>query len=135
MTVNWIGNWLDPFGKRLAESPFSKKHSTLEIAILLQVTLWNNNGANHICGCKWFFKITTYLQQKYLSDTMYHIYAIHDSKCSSKKYSFHWKMNDCNYFDEIKKYYVQLNIVTYNEYCFRNHYNYSTAFSYQLLFH
>ena len=64
------------------------------------------------------------------------IYAIHDRKCSSKKYSVHWKMGGRNYFREIKKYCTLKKIfLTYKEYFFRNHCNYFTAFSCQLLLH
>ena len=59
--------------KGLAASPCSKKH----------------DRATQIYGCKCSFEITTRVQQKYLSNTLYHIYPIHACKCSSKKYSIH----------------------------------------------
>ena len=74
-----------PLKKGLAASPCSKKHSILENTILLQVASWNDDGATQIYGWKCSFKITTRLKQKYLSNTLYHIYAFHDCKCSSKK--------------------------------------------------
>ena len=134
----WINSIL--LKKELAASP-SKKHSTLENIKLLLVASWNNDGVTQIFGCKCSFEITTCLKQKYLPNTLYHIHAIHGSKCSFKKYSIHWKMGGHNYFREIKKYYTLKKILSAVEQSnlqrifFRNHYNYFIASFYQLLFH
>ena len=60
----------------------------------LQMVSWNIKDATQIYGCKSSFEITTRLKQKYLSNTLYHKYAIHGCKCSSKKYSIHLKIRD-----------------------------------------
>ena len=123
--------------KGLAVSAYSKKSSTLENTILLQVASWNNDGVIQIYGCKCSFKIKTRLTKKHLSNILHHIYAIHGCNCSSKKYSTHWKMGGRNYFREIKKTCTLKKIfhAFKQEYFFRNYHKYFAAFSYQLLLH
>ena len=116
--------------KGLAASTCSKKHITLENTKLLQLVSSNTDDATQIYGCRCSFEIATHLKQKYLSNTLYHhIYANHGCKGWPQILSWNKEIL-CR-----KKCSVQLNTVTYKEYSFMNHYNYFTAFSYQLLFH